>query len=189
MMHTRQPIFKLLIFSLIFSWGIFNVQAQEPVPSAQQILDEAYAVAKKENKKVFIIFHASWCGWCHRMDTSMNDPSCKKFFDDNFVVRHLTVDEAKDKMYLENPGANAFRTKYHGDNQGIPFWLIFDQDGKLLADSKIRKPGEGPAEGSNAGCPASEEEVNFFVNILSRTTPLQKSELAIIAKRFRKNEH
>src|SRR5580698_7597634 len=113
-----------------------NSNAQHATWSADEIMKEAFQTANKENKKVFIIFHASWCGWCHKMDSSMNDKSCKKFFDDNFVIRHLDVDEFKeDKKVLENPGAIELRAKYHGDSCGIPFWLIFDKGGKLLTDS------------------------------------------------------
>ncbi len=39
------------------------------------------------------------------MDAAMNEPEMKKFFDDNFVVRHLVVMEAETKKNLENPGA------------------------------------------------------------------------------------
>lgn len=162
--------------------------AQPAPPSASDILKDAQSIAAKENKKVFIIFHASWCGWCHKMDTSMNDPVCKKFFDDNFVVRHLVVSESPDKRNLENPGAEEMKTKYHGNGQGIPFWLIFDQKGNLLADSKIRSAGDGPEAGDNSGCPASEKEVAFFVKTLKQTTNLNDQQLEIIAKRFRKNE-
>lgn len=134
------------------------------------------------------MFHASWCGWCHKMDKSMNDESCKKYFDDNFVIRHLVVNESPDKKELENPGAEALRTRYYGDGQGIPFWLIFDKDATMIADSKMRENGQTPQEGDNSGCPASEKEVNFFISVLKKTTTLTDKELEVIAKRFRKNE-
>ncbi|MEO6610899.1 MAG: thioredoxin family protein [Chitinophagaceae bacterium] len=164
------------------------VKAQPVAPSADAIMKEAYEQAARENKNVFIMFHASWCGWCHKMDNSMNDPRCKKFFDDNYVIRHLVVDESKDKLYLENPGAKELRTKYFGDGQGIPFWLVFDQNGNLLSDSKLRKEGNGPQEGDNTGCPAAEKEVDFFIGILKKTSSLSKDQLDIIRKRFREND-
>lgn len=163
-------------------------KTQPSPPSADEILKEAYLVATKENKNVFIIFHASWCGWCHKMDKSMNDETCKKFFEDNFVIRHLVVDESTDKKNLENPGADELRKKYYGDGQGIPFWLVFDKDGKLLADSKIRAEGAGPETGDNTGCPASEKEVAYFISVLQKTSKLNSSQLEIIRKRFRQNE-
>jgi thioredoxin-related protein len=176
------------LLSFIMLVAVVAVKAQQPPPSASDMLKEAYLQAGKENKKVFVMFHASWCGWCHRMDKSMNDQACKKFFDDNFVIRHLVVDEAKDKKTLENPGANELRTKYNGDGLGIPFWLVFDKEGNLLFDSKIRKEGEGPDKGENAGCPATEKEVAFFIEILNKTTSLDKDQLEVIRKRFREND-
>ena len=181
-------------FSLCFFVVAFllsgKVFAQTSPLSTDEILKEAYQTAAKENKKVFIIFHASWCGWCHKMDKSMNDESCKEFFDNNFVIRHLVVDESRDKKHLENPGAKEFRKKYGGENQGIPYWLIFDKDGKLLADSKIRSEGAGlDTEGDNSGCPATVQEVQFFIGVLKKITNPTKEQLAAIEKRFRQNDH
>lgn len=118
----------------------------------------------------------------------MNDPACKKFFEDNYIIRHLVVDESKDKLALENPGAKELRTKYHGDGQGIPFWLVFDKEGNLLSDSKMRGKMEGPEKGANTGCPATEKEVAYFVEVLQKTSKLTGEQLEIIRKRFRKNE-
>ncbi len=164
------------------------VKAQPAAQSASEIMKEAYQQAAKENKNVFIIFHASWCGWCHKMDNSMNDPLCKKFFNDNYVSRHLVVDESNDKRNLENPGASELRRKYYGDGLGIPFWLIFDPNGNLLTDSKMRKEGDGPQQGDNTGCPAAEKEVDFFIGILKKTSSLSKEQLEVIRKRFREND-
>lgn len=163
------------------------VAAQTP-ESADKVMSDAYTTAKKENKKVFLMFHASWCGWCHKMDAAMNDASVKKFFDDNFVVRHLVVMESEGKKNLENPGAADMMEKYHGGKSGIPYWLVFDANGTLLADSKMRPEGGGPETGDNVGCPATEKEVAYFVEILRKTTALKQAELDLITKRFRQNE-
>ena len=119
----------------------------------------------------------------------MNDPACKKFFDDNYVIRHLVVHESKDKKNLENPGSIDLLTKYGGTDMGIPFWLIFDQDGKLLADSKISPPGKTtPPVAQNCGCPAAKEEVSYFINVLRKTSNIDDQQADIIEKRFRQNE-
>jgi thiol-disulfide isomerase/thioredoxin len=164
--------------------------AQKGPLSANEIMQEAMQLAAQEKKNVLIIFHASWCGWCHKMDSSINDKSCKKFFDDNYVIRHLVVDESKDKQNLENPGADELRTKYNGDNEGIPFWLVFDKDGNLLADSQLRPEGASlQTRGQNVGCPAAEREVGHFISVLKKTSHINKSEQAAIEKRFRLNEN
>lgn len=184
-MSVRSIVFcisALFIFSAIY--------AQRGPLSADEILQEAMQQAAKEKKNVLIIFHASWCGWCHKMDSSINDKTCKKFFEENYVVRHLVVDESKDKKSLENPGASELRTKYNGDNQGIPFWLIFDKDGRLLADSQVREEGASlEVRGENVGCPATEKEVAHFINVLKKTSHLDKVEEAAVQKRFRQNEN
>jgi thiol-disulfide isomerase/thioredoxin len=181
---------KFLLASFALILVSINSYAQHAALSADEIMKEAFQTANKENKKVFIMFHASWCGWCHKMDSSMNDKTCKKFFDDNFVIRHLDVDEFKeDKKALQNPGANELRTQYHGDSVGIPFWLIFDKDGKLLADSKLRPDGAGfDANGDNVGCPSDEKEVAYFIKLLKATTALTPDQENAIAKRFSKNK-
>jgi thiol-disulfide isomerase/thioredoxin len=173
--------FLLCAFS--FSYG------QIPPPSADDIMKEAYATASKENKKVLIMFHASWCGWCHKMDSSLNDKSCKKFFDDNFVIRHMVVFESKGKENLENPGALDMLTKYKGKDEGIPYWLIFDKSESFLFDSRMPPAASTPdAKPKNTGCPASKEEVDYFIDVLKKTTSLKGDQLEIIRKRFRKND-
>ena len=151
-------------------------------------MKEAYTVAKKENKKVMVIFHASWCGWCHKMDTALNDPSVKKYFDNNFIVRHMVVFESKGKEKLENPGALELLSKYNGKEDGIPFWLIFDKDEKFLADSRMNSTANGVEKLQNTGCPASAEEVKYFIEVLKKTTSLNEDELEKIRIRFRRNE-
>ena len=181
---------RTALWLMFFGTSRLAAMGQEKVLTADAIMKEAYQEARQQHKQVFVIFHASWCGWCRKMDTSMNDPVCKKFFDEHFVVRHLVVYESSDKKNLENPGAVELLAKYQGADQGIPYWFIFDADGKLLADSKRREKGAGPdAPGDNTGCPATAEEVAYFIDVLRRTTSLNEDQLKVIATRFRKNEN
>ncbi|MEI6948342.1 thioredoxin family protein [Paraflavisolibacter sp. H34] len=174
-------------FFLIFLIGVFldsPAVAQEAPAPAAVVLKEAYRQAAKENKKVFLIFHASWCGWCHKMDTAMNDPRVRQFFIDHYVIRHLSVDEHGDKKQLENPGAADTRKRLGGtEDDGIPYWVVLDAKGKLLADGRI-----GSQPGKNTGCPATEEEVAHFLNVLKRTSPLDATALDVIRTTFRENE-
>lgn len=178
MKHTFALFFATLLLAA-------TGYAQSAPASAEAVLKEASVQAAREHKKVFIIFHASWCGWCHRMDSIMANADCKKLFADNFVIRHLTVQEAKGKEHLENPGGTAMMEKYQGKGKGIPFWLIFDANGKLLADCLMRPDGAGlDKPGENTGCPATKEEVAHFVKVLKQTTALNAGQLAVIEKNF-----
>ena len=176
-----------LILSFLFFINIVN--AQQPIESADKILAAAYKQAAKEHKNVIIMFHASWCGWCHRMDASINDETCKKLFSDNYVIVHLTVEESDKNKQLENPGADLIKAKYHAEKAGLPFWLIMDSKGKLLADSYIRAAAVSLEQpGDNIGCPAEESEVAIFTQLLKKTSSLNDEQLAIIATRFKKNK-
>jgi thioredoxin-related protein len=102
-------------------------------PSAAQILTQACKEAASENKAVFVIFHASWCHWCHALDTAMNESACKKIFTDNYIICHLIVKESDEKLLEENYGAEQILIKYQTNCSGIPFSEIFGNDGKPLA--------------------------------------------------------
>ena len=166
--------YLILLFSFVFVFQN-EVLAQE---SVSVIMENAKAEAKKENKNIIIMFHASWCGWCKKMDANMNTESCKDLFDKNFIVEHLTIMESDANKHLENPQAEAMFKKYTGGKRtGIPFWLIFNSDGELLEDSF-------DAKGNNLGCPASKEEVAEFINILKKTASLATEELQVISDQF-----
>ncbi len=178
-----------VLFVLISFLMVKKMVAQQSAKPTNDVLQEAYRLAAAENKNVFLMFHASWCGWCHKMDSSLNDKSIKPFFDKNYVITHLTVYESSDKKDLENPGALEFLTKYKGNDLGIPYWIIIDKNGKWLADSQIRPEGSDyNFVGENVGCPASKEEVNHFLKVLGKTSTLTASELSVIAKRFLLNK-
>jgi thiol-disulfide isomerase/thioredoxin len=171
----------VLLFSL-------TARAQEAPESSDKILADAYKIAASEKKNVMIVFHASWCGWCKKFDASVNDPSCKEYFDKSFVIRHLDILEQGEKKKLENPGATELFNKNGGQGSGIPFFLIFDKNGKLLADSKMRAEGSGlDKPGNNIGCPASDEEVAEFIRILHKTSKINDAETTAVTERFKKN--
>lgn len=180
---------KLTTLSLALLFSTAIVGQAPPPPRADDIIKEACREATAGKKKVFIIFHASWCGWCRKMDTAMADPALKAFFTDNYVIRHLVVFESAGKKSLENPGAEDILKKYKaGEGVSIPYWLIFDNKGELLADSKARPGGGGLETGENVGCPATAKEVEHFIEVLKKTSPLKPAQLDLIRERFRKNE-
>jgi len=171
------PLFTFLLFTA-------TVRAQSTIPSADQVIHAAMQRADHEHKKVFIIFHASWCGWCRRMDSLMNSAACKALFDKNYVIEHLTVMESENKKGFENPGAKDLLKKLHGGDS-IPFWMIYDEKGNLLADC-LMKPDDAQPDvtGDNIGCPSTKDEVAFFIKVLKKTSSLNASELAVIEKTF-----
>jgi thioredoxin-related protein len=165
---------KILLVALLLLMPLTNAIAQE---SAATVLQKAQSQAKKEQKNVFVMFHASWCGWCKKMEKNMQGDACKKMFDDNFVSTQLTVQESPKNKNLENPGADVLLETYKGTKAGLPFWIILDANGKILADSFN-------AKGENLGCPSSKDEVAEFKAKLKKTTKLNEKQLAVIEDTF-----
>ncbi|WP_428328768.1 thioredoxin family protein [Mucilaginibacter sp.] len=179
---------KHLIFGL-FLLVSSATMAQTAMPSSESVLTDAFAKATKENKKVILIFHASWCGWCKKMDASLNDPALKKMFDDNYVITHLDVMEQKEKAALENPGSMAVMKKLGGENSGLPYWLVLDAKGNIIANSLMPKDGATTGTAAdNIGCPATEKEVSYFEGIIKKTSALTDGDLGAIHKRFLLNQ-
>ena len=85
-----------------------------------------------------------------------------------FVLLH--VDTAK------TPGGAALHEKYpKARNQGVPWFVIHDAEGKELADSN------GP-EG-NIGCPNTDPEIEVFMGILKKVrSTLKDDDLAALKK-------
>ena len=161
----------------------------DSVLSADQVMKMAKKQARKENKNIFIIFYASWCSPCKQMVKAMDDSSCKKYFDNNYVIYHLRIFEkySSRKIYRDDPGALEMFGKYRcGDTTlGIPFWLIFDKKGNLLADSQIRPKGYPlSVRGENVGKPARPKEVAHFLEVLRKTSKITKEEEKRIYDKF-----
>ncbi|MCK5822001.1 MAG: thioredoxin family protein [Bacteroidales bacterium] len=175
----------ILLLAIPFLFFQFTpIETDDPLP-ASKILKTAKKQARKEGKNVFIMWHASWCGWCHRMDKQMNDPEVKEFFDANYVIIHLVAKESKDNKHLENPGSDEMLAKYKGDKSGIPFWVILDKKGDLLADSFMRTVGEDmEPKLTNSGCPGHRNEVDHFIKVLKETSEMKDEDLAKIDKLF-----
>ena len=178
-----------VLFVILSFFLVKQMVAQQSPRQASEVLQEASRQAATENKNVFLMFHASWCGWCHKLDSSMNDKSVRDLFNNNYVITHLTIYESKDKKILENPGGLELLGRYKGNDLGIHYCIIFDKNGKWLEDSQMRPDGaDYNTPGENVGCPASREEVNHFLKVLAKTSSLNPNQLALVEKKFLLNK-
>lgn len=169
---------RLAVVALMFvALFAFAQNAPKPVP-ANDVLAGAYKAAKAEKKSVLVIFHASWCGWCHRLEAALASKDIKPIMDKHFRTVWLDVGEAPDKKALENPGADKTLAYLGGSTQGYPFYAVLDPNGKKLIDSRRVVAGKEP---ENIGHPAKPEEIAWFLKMLKDTAPrISKAELKTV---------
>lgn len=153
---------SLVLVAALASTSI--VMASDPVP-ATGALKSASERAAKEHKSVLVVFHASWCGWCKRLDKFMADKQMGGIIDRNFVTVHLDVLENGDKRSLENPGGLETMKALGGENAGLPFMAVLDAKGKLMVNSNAPTPD---GKGSNIGYPAQPNEIAHFLTMLKK---------------------
>jgi thioredoxin-related protein len=158
-----------LLISLILLMLVTAVtacgQTQKPEP-ADGILKAAIQKAESSNKTVLLIFHASWCGWCKRLDAALEDRTIKQLMEEHYVIARLDVLESGNHIQtLENPGGKKILTDLGGEKSGLPFYAFIDGKGKKIADSNVLPKDQ------NIGYPASPDEIAAFQKLLTKTAP------------------
>jgi thioredoxin-related protein len=176
-MRLFRPLLSIAV--LAFAAGSFAQDSQSnahvinppvalPAPTTV-VMSTAEAEAKASGKNVLVIFHASWCGWCKKLDAFMNDPKFKQVFDDNFVTTKLTVLEDEKHKMLENTGGLDEMDKLGGKDSGLPLFAILDPDGNMLINSV--RPAAGTDTGGNTGFPSEPEEIAHFLTMMQKGAP------------------
>ena len=153
---------SILVLSLLLAAMIASAQTVKPQP-AQEVLKAAVKQAESSDKTVLLIFHASWCGWCKRLDAGLQDPEVRPLIEANYVVIHLVVMESKDKKELENPGGAEVMKELGGEKSGLPFYAFIDEKGTMIANSNAMPKDQ------NIGYPAEKEEIAAFEGLLKKS--------------------
>jgi len=138
-------------------------------PTAQQVLASAKAQAAAQHKNIFLVFEASWCVWCRRLDRFIETPAIQPIFARHFVIARVDVQERGDKVSLNTPGGVELAAQLGAKGPGLPFFAFLDEHGELIANS--RRPVPGNPEGSNIGHPTAPEEVDYFMVMLRKAVP------------------
>ncbi len=161
-MRTLAKSFSLVLLGAALTLPTLSM-ASGPAP-AKALLAEASARALKEKKNVLVIFHASWCGWCHKLDDMLESPKFKSTFEKSYVITHVDVMENGPKKNLENEGGADLMAKFGAEKAGLPFFVVLSPAGKQLGDSFL------PSK-ENMGFPSAPEEVSAFMVLLKKTAP------------------
>ncbi|MFA6570891.1 MAG: DUF255 domain-containing protein [Bacteroidota bacterium] len=101
---------------------LFAVSSYAQVKFIDKSWEDAKALAKQDNKLIFIDCFTDWCGWCKVMDKeTFSNEEVGEFMNSHFVP--LKID-------MERGWGVKLAMKYHV--RGFPTFLFFDSDGKLI---------------------------------------------------------
>ncbi|MDH4240759.1 MAG: thioredoxin family protein [Phycisphaerae bacterium] len=134
-------------------YAFLNEWKSKPL-NAEQVYEQALALAQKENKRVFLHFGAPWCGWCHRLEDFLAGPDIAKIMSQDYILVKIDLDRMA--------GAEAIDKRIRKEGGGIPWFAILDAQGKVLITS------EGP-EG-NIGYPVKPAEIAHFIHMIKETS-------------------
>jgi hypothetical protein len=101
-------------------------QAPPPVDAAKK-WDEAFALARQSGRKVWARISERYCGPCFSLTRWLDDQ--KGLLEEDYVL--LKIDDGRDLH-----GAKVAERLMAKEGDGVPFYAIFDSDGKLRISSE-----------------------------------------------------
>jgi thiol-disulfide isomerase/thioredoxin len=130
----------------------FLKQWQPEKANAEALLKAALARASSENKHVLVHVGTPYCGWCKVLTRFLHEHEA--------ILSPDYIDLKLDTMRMDQ-GEEVVDRLLPGNNDGVPWMVILDASGKVLASSF------GP--NGNIGYPYTPEEVDHFLSMLAGT--------------------
>ncbi len=117
--------YTAVLFMIAFlCFGFNSKETLEAKPSGIDFLSgdwtAALALAKAENKPIFVDVYATWCGPCKKLKSTFKDSEVGDYFNKNFV--NIRIDG-------ETPDGMKFRNRYQINS--YPTLLIVDSNGNV----------------------------------------------------------
>lgn len=123
------------VYFLFVIFNVLDLHGQASITFYNDILDDAFKIAKREKKHVFIDTYAPWCIPCKRMEMVFREPEVASYFNANFVNVRIN---------MQSDLGRELNKRY--DVIFLPTFIIFDDkknvkfksDGEMSGDELMR---------------------------------------------------
>lgn len=134
MISKRNLVIPLLFSTLGFAqWK--NAPLQPPAQPNMQLypadanarveIRQATSAARKQKKRILLVFGGNWCSDCHVLDNAFHQPRVAPLLNSNFIVVHVDVGRYTKNLDLAK--------QYHIDlEKGVPAVAVLNSDGSFL---------------------------------------------------------
>ena len=113
--------------------AVYDIEA-----NASTDIAEAVARAKKNNKRVLVVYGGNWCGWCVKLD--------EFFKKDRTVARTIRYEYEVVKVDIGRFDKNIDLVNKYGatmKKEGVPYLTVLDGAGKVVANQNTGDLEEG----------------------------------------------
>jgi thioredoxin 1 len=106
-----------------------NIQLYPDPAEAPAEIAAALTAARKDHKRVILVFGGNWCYDCHVLDATFRSQAVAPLVNQNYHVVHVNVGEYNQNLDL---------AKKYGVSldKGVPSLAVLDADGKLVFGQK-----------------------------------------------------
>jgi len=105
-----------------------NPELYPAASEAHKELDEALAAARKDHKRVLVVFGGNWCYDCHVLDAAFHSKEIAPLLRASYHVVHVNVEDGTANTDL------AQRCEVHADR--LPSLAVLDGDGRLVTSQR-----------------------------------------------------
>ncbi|MCA9424524.1 MAG: thioredoxin family protein [Candidatus Omnitrophica bacterium] len=134
----------------------------DDLTEAEKILQESLLRASETNKSLFVRFGAPWCPGCWQLAGFLETLEVQEIFQKHFIDTEFDIDAIE--------GGRDLLTEMAGEKPELPWYAIFDSDGKLLATSDTYEESIG-------FMPATPKDREHFLTMFQKSGEFSEEEL------------
>lgn len=132
---TKTTLFSAALLFIAVVFGIIlSTQPSESLPAGAGTVswvkfDDAFEIARRENKKILVDVYTDWCGWCKKMDSEVyaSEPVAR-ILGTSFISVKVNA-ESSDPITFRGQGLTEEQFARGAGVTGYPTTLFLDQEG------------------------------------------------------------